>query len=146
MFEINRVKLASYLVRLRSERCLSQVQFAELLGIHQQDVSRFETGRFSKKGPTTQSLVLKVIEVFQISERDLLEQIGGPEAEVTTSVMRIVLPLFQMLIPDSVISTMTPEDVEFLLTIQDDLRKRGISMTSELATALLSSRQRPTVE
>ncbi len=143
---INRKRLASFLKEKRQERQENQRGFARFLGISQQEVCRLEGGERSAKmykprRPETR-LVKRVIPILidrlQLSEEELAKQIGGMESSEILEAAKIILPLFQALVPESVLCSLIPEDINFLLESSNVL---GVGMTPELAKALVAARR-----
>ena len=138
--EYNCQKLGEFVKEQRLNCGLTQAQFAKRLGIKQQKLSRFEQGRAIRKLNKLPKWFDQLMEVCKISTEDLqdkkLESAGI--AVVLLANIKILLPLFQSISsPDSIVATINDQDVQFLLEVSEDLCRKNVKMTPELAQILL---------
>lgn len=88
---MDQVKIGSFIKEIRKEKGLTQEQLAELLGVSQKSVSRWETG----KTMPDYSLLPNICEVLEINVAELLgaERIAGdsvPKKQVTTMAQNMI--------------------------------------------------------
>lgn len=76
---MNKLKVGSFIAEQRKLRSLTQKQFADMVGVTDKAVSRWETG---KSYPDTETLE-KISEIFEVSISDILSgEISVPEKKV----------------------------------------------------------------
>ncbi len=84
---MNKSKVGSFIAEQRKLRSLTQKQFADMVGVTDKAVSRWETG---KSYPDTETLE-KISEVFEVSISDILSgEIAKPENKVEAADKNII--------------------------------------------------------
>ena len=84
---MDKLKVGSFIAEQRKLRSLTQKQFADMLGVTDKAVSRWETG---KSYPDTETLE-KISEVFEVSISDILSgEIAKPENKVEAADKNII--------------------------------------------------------
>ncbi len=84
---MNKLKVGSFIAEQRKLRSLTQKQFADMVGVTDKAVSRWETG---KSYPDTETLE-KISEIFEISISDILSgEIAKPENKVEAADKNII--------------------------------------------------------
>ncbi len=84
---MNKLKVGSFIAEQRKLRSLTQKQFADMVGVTDKAVSRWETG---KSYPDTETLE-KISEVFEVSISDILSgEIAKPENKVEAADKNII--------------------------------------------------------
>ena len=144
MYEVNREKLALFLRQTRQRMTLSQLELAKLIGIYQQELSKFERSIGSKKSKALGKLLQNITSVAEITEEQFREQVEGKESAVMLTTIEKLLSLFQKIAPSQFLSSLNANDVQFLFDTQEKLNTHMVNMTPELASALLASRKHPT--
>lgn len=84
---MNKLKVGSFIAEQRKLRSLTQKQFADMVGVTDKAVSRWETG---KSYPDTETLE-KISEIFEVSISDILSgEIAKPENKVEAADKNII--------------------------------------------------------
>ena len=84
---MDKLKVGSFIAEQRKIRSLTQKQFANMVGVTDKAVSRWETG---KSYPDTETLE-KISEIFEVSISDILSgEIAKPENKVEAADKNII--------------------------------------------------------
>ena len=84
---MDKLKVGSFIAEQRKLRSLTQKQFADMVGVTDKAVSRWETG---KSYPDTETLE-KISEIFEVSISDILSgEIAKPENKVEAADKNII--------------------------------------------------------